>query len=164
MNQGNFLTHNEVNIYDCNQKRKYKGNIFLFQNCIVCTERISPNHQFKNYFPCQSGQMECISENKFELSEGDNCKIEVTGLSGESTNAIQHMMKQIRRILNQSNRYSSSSASSDYIGRQNSGKESNHMDYENRSSNSSDGSGADSASNIRTGGEFDISPTHGYME
>lgn len=115
MNQGNFLTQYQIDIYDCNEKRKYKGNIFLFEFSIVCTERLSPtNHQFKSYFPYQTGHMECISENKFVLSESDNYKMEITG---ESTKAIQSMMQQIRVMLNELpfneiNRYSSSSADS----------------------------------------------------
>lgn len=153
MKQGNFITQNEISIYDCNQKRKYKGNIFLFQNCVVCTEHISPKtHQFKSYFPYRTGHIECISENKFELSEGNNCKIEVTG---ESTNAIQNMMKQIRCILNQvpsndENRYSSDSVNSDKSG--------------NGKSDSDYGSGAGSMCSIRTAGEFDVSSGHDYIE
>lgn len=145
MKQGNFVTRNEVIIYDCNQKRKYKGNIFLFQNCVVCTEYISPkNHQFRSYFPYPTGHLECISENKFELSEGKNCRIEVTG---ESTNAIQKMIKQIRCILNQVPL--------------NEGDQNNCSDSENRKS---DSSGADSTCSFRTCGEYDISSTDGYME
>lgn len=96
MNQGNFLTQNEFNILDHNQKRKYKGNIFVFQHCVVCTERISPCRlQFKAYFPCGTSHTECINENKFLLYERNNYKIEI---SGEAT-VIQAMLKQVRQVL-----------------------------------------------------------------
>lgn len=104
-NQGNFLTQNEFTIYDHNQKRKYKGNIFVFQHCVVCTERISSAKlQFKGYFPSGTSHTECINENKFLLYERNNYKIEI---SGDAT-VIQQMMKEVRQVLssNRENRIS----------------------------------------------------------
>lgn len=105
MNQGNFLTQNEFNIFDYNHKRKYKGNIFVFQHCVVCTERISSSKlQFKAYFPNGTSQTECINENKFLLYEQNNYKIEISG----EANVIQQMMNQVRQVLssNRENRIS----------------------------------------------------------
>lgn len=105
MNQGNFLTQNEFNIFDHNHKRKYKGNIFVFQHCVVCTERISSDKlQFKAYFPSGTSHTECINENKFLLYERNNYRIEI---SSEAT-VIQQMMKEIRQVLssNRENRIS----------------------------------------------------------
>lgn len=97
MNQGKFLTQNEFNIFDYNHKRKYKGNIFLFQHCVVCTEKTSSSKlQFKAYFPSGTSHTECINENKFLLYERNNYKIEI---SSEAT-VIQQMMKQVRQVLN----------------------------------------------------------------
>lgn len=105
MNQGNFLTQNEFNIFDHNQKRRYKGNIFVFQYCVVCTERISPTKlQFKAYFPNGRSHTECIDENKFLLYERDNYKIEISS----EAKIIQQMMNQIRQVLS-SNRVDRSS-------------------------------------------------------
>ncbi|KAJ6647320.1 Rho guanine nucleotide exchange factor 25 [Pseudolycoriella hygida] len=96
MNQGKFLTQNEFQIFDYNHKRKYKGNIFVFQHCVVCTERLSTSKlQFKAYFPNDTSHIECINENKFLLYERNNYKIEVSS----DAMAIQQMMKQIRQIL-----------------------------------------------------------------
>lgn len=96
MNQGNFLAQNEFNIFDYNQKRKYKGNIFLFQNCVVCTERTSSSKlQFKGYFPNGTSHIECINENKFLLCEGNSYKIEITS----EANVIQQMMEQVRQAF-----------------------------------------------------------------
>lgn len=96
MNQGNFLTQNEFVIFDHNQKRKYKGNIFVFQYCVVCTERISTTKlQFKAYFPCGTSHTECINEKKYLLYEQNNYKIEISS----EANVMQQMMKQIRLAL-----------------------------------------------------------------
>lgn len=115
MNQGNFLTQNECNIFDYNHKRKYKGNIFLFQHCVVCTERIpSSKLQFKGYFPNGTSHIECINENKFLLYERNNYKIEI---SSEAT-VIQQMMEQIRQVLS-SNRENRSSIISNVSSIQN---------------------------------------------
>lgn len=105
MNQGHFLTQNEFNIFDHNQKRKYKGNIFVFQKCVVCTEKLSSGKlQFKAYFPNGTSHIECINENKFLLYERNNYKIE---LSSEA-NKIQQMLRQVRQVLgsNEENRLS----------------------------------------------------------
>lgn len=96
MNQGNFLTQNEFTIYDYNHKRKYKGKLFLFQNCVACTECLSSGKlQFKSYFPNQTGQIECINETKFMLYERNNYKIQVSGASA----VIQQWMEQVRKVL-----------------------------------------------------------------
>lgn len=108
MNQGNFLTQDEFNIFDHNHKRKYKGNIFVFERCVVCTERISLKKlQFKAYFPNGSSHTECINENKFLLYERNNYKIEISG----EAKIIQQMIKQIRQVLgsNRSTRDSTTS-------------------------------------------------------
>ncbi|XP_037031453.1 proto-oncogene DBL-like isoform X2 [Bradysia coprophila] len=105
MNQGNFLTQNEFNIFDHNQKRKYKGNIFVFEHCVVCTERLSSEKlQFKAYFPNGTSHTECINENKFLLYERNNYKVEVSS----DANKIQQMLKQVRQVLsgNEENRMS----------------------------------------------------------
>ncbi|KAG4068539.1 hypothetical protein HA402_004880 [Bradysia odoriphaga] len=105
MNQGHFLTQNEFNIFDHNQKRKYKGNIFVFQHCVVCTELLSSGKlQFKAYFPNGTSQTECINENKFLLYERNNYKIEVSS----DAKKIQQMLKQVRQVLsgNEGNRMS----------------------------------------------------------
>lgn len=108
MNQGNFLTQNEFNIFDYNHKRKYKGNIFVFQHCVVCTERISSSKlQFKAYFPNGTSHIECINENKFLLYERNNYKIEI---SSEAT-VIQQMIRQIRQVLSSNTENRSSTIS-----------------------------------------------------
>lgn len=106
MNQGNFIAQNEFHIFDHNQKRKYKGNIFLFQNCVVCTERTSSSKlQFKGYFPNGTSDIECINENKFLLHERNSYKIEI---SSSEANVIQQMMEQVRQVFsgNRDNRNS----------------------------------------------------------
>lgn len=111
-NQGNFLTQNEFNIFDHNQKRKYKGNIFVFQHCVVCTEKLSSEKlQFKAYFRNGTSHIECINENKFLLYERNNYKIDVSS----DANKIQEMLKQVRQVLssNEENRASTISNISD---------------------------------------------------
>ena len=98
LSQGKFKRMSEFEVYECAERRRYRGKVFLFERCILYTEQIDKEHLiYKGHYEDDKLGMTSPTDNKFKLFSQRFGQQEIDFSSDSST--VTDWVKRINEIL-----------------------------------------------------------------